>query len=157
MYLAFLQLAPNQLVVVDEKAGADGADIGTSSSFDVSVIVSEPTAYGVKTARQIAKILDKFDAPYVFVGNKVFDDEDVSFLSNELGEIATYFVHSKHMARSTHSGADEKNASAIIQLEKAISLMQPKKSRLERTREKLLGKQLAFTLDKVSHHLRLFI
>lgn len=141
VYLSFLELSDKQRAVVDEKAGADGADIGTSSSFDVSVIVAEPTPYGVKAAKQISEILDRFDAPYVFVGNKVYDQDDIDFLSNHLGELATVFYASKFMARSEHKSDSPENTQAIKDLHKAIENSRPSLTRLERTKEKLSSKE----------------
>jgi CO dehydrogenase maturation factor len=141
VYLSFLELSDFQRVVVDEKAGADGADIGTSSSFDVSVIVAEPTPYGVKAAKQISEILDRFDAPYVFVGNKVYDQEDIEFLKSHLGELATVFYVSKFMARSDHESDAAENVKAIKELHKAVENSRPTLTRLERTREKLSSKE----------------
>ena len=77
------------MVVVDEKAGADGVTTGIVTGIDVGVIVCEPALHSVKTARQIAELMDFYETPYVFVGNKVTTSEDKDFISSELGQDPT--------------------------------------------------------------------
>lgn len=95
IYLPYLNLGHDEFVVVDEKAGADGAGTGVASSFDLAVIVSEPTEHGVKTAQQIAGMLDIFETPYIFVGNKIIDIEDTNFIVEKLGKTTLQFPFSK--------------------------------------------------------------
>jgi CO dehydrogenase maturation factor len=78
VYLPFLRLARNEYVVVDEKAGADGAGTGIASGFDFAYVVVEPTAQGFKTAKQIADLLDFYGTPYALIINKVMDAEDAA-------------------------------------------------------------------------------
>jgi len=70
IYLPLLALEKDECVIVDEKAGADGASTGIPTGFDVAFIVAEPTIHGVKTAHQIGDILDRFYVPYEFILNK---------------------------------------------------------------------------------------
>lgn len=70
-YLPLLQLNKNEHVIVDEKAGADGASTGIPTGMDFVVIIVEPTPHGIKAGKQIADILGHFQTPYGFVLNKV--------------------------------------------------------------------------------------
>jgi CO dehydrogenase maturation factor len=86
VYLPLLSLKENEWVIVDEKAGADGVSTGIPTGFDVAIIVSEPTVHGIKTARQIAGLLNYFDVPYEFVINKVMDHHANTNFIEELGK-----------------------------------------------------------------------
>lgn len=89
VYLPLLELAPGEVVVVDEKAGADGVSTGIVTGIDVAVVVCEAAVHSVKTARQIADLLKFYDTPYVFVVNKVQSGSDVSYVADMLGEQPT--------------------------------------------------------------------
>lgn len=84
LYLPFLTIKENELVVVDEKAGADGAGTGISSGFDYAVIAMEPTRHGVKAATQIAELLDHFGTPYDFAFNKIHPTDNIQGWSETL-------------------------------------------------------------------------
>lgn len=86
VYLPFLQLQNHEYVVVDEKAGSDGAGTGISSGLDVAFIVLEPTKHGIKAAKQIGTLLAFYQTPYAFVLNKVMDASDQSFAQEALGQ-----------------------------------------------------------------------
>ena len=53
VYLPLLQLKENEIVVVDEKAGADGVTTGIVTGIDVGVIVCEPALHSIKTASKL--------------------------------------------------------------------------------------------------------
>ncbi len=86
IYLPLLELGENEYVVVDEKAGADGVSTGIVTGIDVGIIVCEPALHSIKTAKQIAKLMDFYQTPYVFVGNKIQSQEDIDFIIDTLGE-----------------------------------------------------------------------
>lgn len=86
VYLPLVLLKDNEWVIVDEKAGADGVSTGIPTGFDVALIVSEPTIHGMKTAKQIAKLLDHYGVPYEFVMNKVMDKHPDTDFMVELGK-----------------------------------------------------------------------
>jgi|OM-RGC.v1.035603093 MinD superfamily P-loop ATPase containing an inserted ferredoxin domain len=52
--------------------------------MDVACVIAEPTRHGVKAANQIAELLEFYQTPYVFVGNKVLNQEDQNFLYTHL-------------------------------------------------------------------------
>lgn len=85
VYLPLLELAHNEVVLVDEKAGADGVTTGVVTGLDVGAIVVEPALHSLKTARQIGELMDFYGTPYVFVGNKVATADDAAFLREGLG------------------------------------------------------------------------
>jgi CO dehydrogenase nickel-insertion accessory protein CooC1 len=86
VFLPLLELENDGAVVMDEKAGADGASTGIVTGVDVGVIVVEPSVHSIKTSNQIAELMDFFATPYVFVGNKVTGTDDQKFLENELSD-----------------------------------------------------------------------
>lgn len=90
--LPLMELTDNQVVVVDEKAGADGVSTGIVTGIDVGVIVCEPALHSIKTARQIAELMDFYDTPYVFVGNKIGSSEDRDFITEQLGAEPVAFL-----------------------------------------------------------------
>ncbi len=91
VYLPLLELSENEYVVLDEKAGADGASTGIISGVDVCAIVTDASLHGTKTAKQISKILDFYQVPYVFVLNKITDEEDVKFCQEALGQDEVFY------------------------------------------------------------------
>lgn len=95
VYLPLLVLKEREYVVVDEKAGSDGAGAGISTGMDAACIIVEPTKHGVKAAQQIADLLVFYGTPYVFVGNKILSDEDKEYLVTHLSaEPACYLASS---------------------------------------------------------------
>ncbi len=69
-YLPLLNINEKQAVVIDEKAGADGAGTGIVTGMTLAIIVVEPTPQSVKAAKQIANLLSFFNVPYDFLINK---------------------------------------------------------------------------------------
>ena len=92
IYLPLLEVDENSVVLMDEKAGADGVTTGIVTGIDVGVVVCEPSLHSVKTAKQIADLMDFFETPYVFAGNKVTSDEDREFITEHLGGAPTVFL-----------------------------------------------------------------
>jgi CO dehydrogenase nickel-insertion accessory protein CooC1 len=112
IYLPLLDLQENEYVVVDEKAGADGVSTGIVTGIDVGVIVCEPALHSIKTALQIAELMDFYETPYVFVGNKIQSSEDKEFVEKILGRAPVcYFLESNHIKRDpgmiVHEWSDE--------------------------------------------------
>ena len=84
--LPLLELQTDEVVIVDEKAGADGVSTGIVTGLDAGIIVCEPSLHSTKTARQIAELMDFYHTPYVFVGNKITSSEDKKFVIEALGQ-----------------------------------------------------------------------
>ncbi len=92
IFLPFLRLDENQFVIIDEKAGMDPVGTTVPAGFDIAIISSEPTVHSTKTANQISAGLQKYGTPYIFVGNKVQNEEQKTFLKNNLwAEPVAYF------------------------------------------------------------------
>jgi CO dehydrogenase maturation factor len=135
VYLPLLNLKENEMVVVDEKAGADGVTTGIVTGIDVGVIVCEPALHSTKTAKQIAELMDFYGTPYVFVGNKINDSEDKDFIENELGSApAAYFMQNSGVKRNPSESVVEwhDELSEVITVARRLN----KNDRLERTKAK---------------------
>jgi CO dehydrogenase maturation factor len=132
VYLPLLSLKENEMVVVDEKAGADGVTTGIVTGIDVGVIVCEPALHSIKTAKQIAELMDFYQTPYVFVGNKVSDSEDKDFIEKELGVTpTTYLMQSSSVKRNPSDLVSEwqDELAEIVTVARGLN----KNDRLERT------------------------
>lgn len=132
LLLPLLELQENEVVVIDEKAGADGVSTGIITGVDVGVIVCEPALHSIKTAKQIAELMKFYETPYIFVGNKVTSSEDKNFIEESLGEAPiTYVMESTNLKRNpsllVSEWADE--LSLIYKYAQNIS----QNNRLERT------------------------
>ncbi len=135
VYLPLLNLKENEMVVVDEKAGADGVTTGIVTGLDVGVIVCEPALHSIKTAKQIAELMQFYDTPFVFVGNKISDSEDKAFIETELGSTpAAYLVQSGGVKRNPSEVVGEW-CDALGDIMQAAHA-QHKNNRLERTKTK---------------------
>lgn len=84
LYLPLLEVPDKHIVIVDEKAGADGVTTGIVTGFDYAVVVCEPSVHSIKTAKQIISLLEKYNVPKVIVANKISSAEDTNFISQEL-------------------------------------------------------------------------
>ncbi len=94
VFLPLLARKKGQFVVVDEKAGSDGAGTGVCTGFDLAVVIAEPTVHSVKAARQIAELLSFFDTPHVTVMNKVKDRAHAEKMAADLPRPPiAYFTH----------------------------------------------------------------
>lgn len=108
VYLPLLKLEPNQAVVVDEKAGADGVSTGVVTGFDMGVIVVEPSLHSTKTARQIAELMEQFDTPYVFVANKIASSDDHDFIERKISQkLEAVFPLSTGIQRDPYSLSED--------------------------------------------------
>lgn len=133
--LPLLELQENEVVIVDEKAGADGVSTGIVTGIDIGVIVCEPALHSVKTAKQIAELMDFYETPYVFVGNKITSSEDKDFITSQLKQDPTAFLmESTHIKRDPSTPVSEWTDELQDIFNKAQTLN--KNDRLSRTREK---------------------
>jgi CO dehydrogenase maturation factor len=135
LLLPLLSLNGGEMVVVDEKAGADGVTTGIVTGIDVGVIVCEPALHSIKTAKQIAELMDFYQTPYVFVGNKVSNSEDKDFIEKELGVTpTTYLMQSSSVKRNPSELVSEwqDELAEIVKVARGLN----KGDRLERTKAK---------------------
>ena len=139
VYLPLLELRENEFVVIDEKAGTDGAGTGVVTGFDIAVIAVEPTRYGIKAAMQIAEILDFYQTPYVYVSNKIFDDEDKALVTKELSDVVGFIPFEKSLARTPDCLSEDLHGvfeEIYTRLQEIYA--QTGDTRLERTKEKFV-------------------
>lgn len=136
LYLPLLQLGQNEYVVVDEKAGADGVSTGIVTGFDMAVIVTEPTVHGLKTASQIADLLDFFETPYIFVLNKSEDTEadEALFVSHITNFPDITFSFDRSFSKLTDTLSPEDAAKFDTIIKKATQVAGNK---LERTKKRI--------------------
>lgn len=75
VYLPFLKLKEHEFAVIDERAGIDGLSTGVTSGFDIAIVVVEATENSMRVGKQIIDLLEFFGTRYLFVLNKVSDEE----------------------------------------------------------------------------------
>lgn len=75
IYLPFLKLKDDEYVVIDERAGIDGLSTGVTSGFDIAIVVVEATENSMRVGKQITDLLDFFGTRYLFLLNKVSDEQ----------------------------------------------------------------------------------
>lgn len=132
LLLPLLELQQNEVVVIDEKAGADGVSTGIITGVDVGVIVCEPALHSIKTAKQIAELMKFYETPYMFVGNKVASSGDKNFIEESLGEVPiTYLMDSTSIKRNPSALVLEWTDELEVVFEYAQKIS--KNNRLERT------------------------
>lgn len=135
LLLPLLELQENEVVVIDEKAGADGVSTGIITGVDVGVIVCEPALHSIKTAKQIAELMKFYKTPYIFVGNKIHSSEDKDFIEECLGQAATtYFMESINIKRNPSELVSEWVNELELLFDKAKNISH--NNRLERTIQK---------------------
>jgi CO dehydrogenase maturation factor len=135
LLLPLLELQDNEVVVIDEKAGADGVSTGIITGVDVGVIVCEPALHSIKTAKQIAELMRFYETPYIFVGNKVSSSEDKNFIEESLEETPiTYLMESTSLKRNPSLLVSEWTDELAVICEHAQKISQ--NNRLERTMKK---------------------
>ena len=138
--LPLLELKQNEVAIVDEKAGADGVSTGIVTGIDVGIIVCEPSLHSIKAAKQITKLMDFYNTPYVFVGNKVTSSEDKEFITQELGrEPVVFLMESNGVKRNPSMAVDEWKLDLQDILHEAANITQ--NNRLERTMNKFQRNQ----------------
>lgn len=135
IFLPLLELTDNQMVIVDEKAGADGVSTGIVTGIDVGIIVCEPALHSIKTAEQIAELMDFYDTPYIFVANKVHSQEDKDFITETLShDISIFFESIDALKRnpSAYVSGWEGELAQVLDLARQVC----QNNRLERTLKK---------------------
>ena len=93
----------DEYVVVDMTAGADSFASGLFTRFDVMFLVCEPTLRSVGVYRQYRAYAHDFGVRIAVVGNKVSDEDDATFLHEQIGPDLVGWV-----SRSAHVRAAER-------------------------------------------------
>lgn len=74
-----------EAVVVDMEAGVEHLGRGTAGALDTMLVVAEPTAAGLRTARRIAELAEGLGVRRVLaVANKVRSDDELRRIEHEL-------------------------------------------------------------------------
>jgi len=85
--LTKLLLSPSQVVLLDMEAGVEHLGRGTIAGVDHLLTVVIPTQSSIRTALKVKKLAEEVGIKSIrFVGNRVADEEDETFLSEGLGE-----------------------------------------------------------------------
>jgi CO dehydrogenase nickel-insertion accessory protein CooC1 len=118
LYLPLLEVPDNHVVIVDEKAGADGVTTGIVSGLDIAVVVSEPSLHSVKTAKQIIELLARYEIPYVVVGNKISSSEDREYILKAMESEHIFFLPQSSQVKINPGNLDivlKKDIEALVQ------------------------------------------
>jgi len=133
--LPLLVLNKNEIVIVDEKAGLDGVSTGIITGIDVGVIVCEPSLHSIKTAKEIAKLMDFYDTPYLFVANKITSEEDKKFVVDNLPEEPAAFLKEEISIKQNPSSVVDSWEESLVDIFEKAKLIN-NDNRLERTIKK---------------------
>lgn len=94
LYLNHLIDGPGEYVVVDCTAGAESFASGMFTRFDLTVLVAEPTCKSVGVCRQWWQYAGGYDVATAVAGNKVANEQDLTFLRGQVGEgLLTWLGH----------------------------------------------------------------
>ena len=77
-----LELAENEAVVIDERAGTDPVATGILRGVDRTFIVAEPSVQSMRVAGQIAHELELAGVPFSIIANKAQPDSLFDALSH---------------------------------------------------------------------------
>jgi len=131
VYLPLLKLAPDEVVVVDEKASVDAVSTGIPTGFDLAVVVTEPRVHSLRSGKQIAEMLDWYGVPRIVVLNKHKSAADVEAFTEVFGE--TPFATLPATLDQDAANAETERALATIAVEAAQEAKKSETGRLERT------------------------
>jgi CO dehydrogenase nickel-insertion accessory protein CooC1 len=143
LYLPLLSLEGSEMVVVDEKAGADGVTTGIVTGIDVGVIVIEPALHSIKTALQIADLMKFYNTPFVFAGNKITNQFDKDFIVSRIGQTPVIYLPKSDWVAKEPGLLELTWQGHLNELYYQTALLNTQ-NRYERTREKF-RRNLAFT------------
>jgi len=133
--LPLLVLNENEVVVVDEKAGLDGVSTGIVTGVDVGIIICEPALHSIKTAKEIAKLMEFYGTPSLFVANKVASKEDEDFIKTHLAQEPVAFLKEEIFMKQNPSLPVDAWTDSLADIFEAAQKVN-KNNRLERTIEK---------------------
>lgn len=95
---------PEELVLIDMTAGADAFASGLFSRFDLTLIVVEPTVKSVQVYKQYKSYAEDYGITIKAVGNKVEDEEDLSFLEDHCADDFIGYLTRSAWIKSTERG-----------------------------------------------------
>jgi len=87
-FLRHLLVERTDVAILDMEAGIEHLGRGTAESVDVFVVVVEPGARAVQTAKAVHSLASDIGVrDVVAVGNRIRNEEDLAFLEEALGDI----------------------------------------------------------------------
>lgn len=137
-YLPLLMVDTEHVLVVDEKASVDAVSTGIPTGFDLAVIAVEPRDPSIRAAQQIARTLDFYEVPYVFVANKIQHDDERTQIEHALGTTCAATV--AQMSAPAHH-----DALSSLFTDLATHIHPSHENRLARTRRKFVEGKLYST------------
>ncbi|MDD5688457.1 MAG: P-loop NTPase [Elusimicrobia bacterium] len=85
--VSHLLLKENEVLLMDMEAGIEHLTRGTAKAVNVILIVTEPTAPSVETAKRIISLASSLGIKKIsIVANKIRNEKDKEFLKQNLGE-----------------------------------------------------------------------
>lgn len=116
-----------EYVIVDMTAGADSFSSGLFTRFDVTFLVVEPTVKSVSVYTQYKEYARDHDVVIKVIGNKIEDDSDIEFLSQQIGEDLVAVMHQSPFVKKTDRGEalpwsalEEKNLQSLREIIAAV-------------------------------------
>ena len=141
IYLPLLEVGKDSIVILDEKAGADGANTGIISGCDLVLIVTDPSLHGTKTALQIAKLAEFFEVPYYFVANKVHSEADTTYIRSVLETEKLFVFNNDQSIARVPNELSTQNNEFFVNIHHDIDGRANNELRLERSRKKFRAEQ----------------
>jgi len=92
------------IVVVDMTAGADAFSSSLFTKVDALALVVEPTLKSIGVYRQFLDHAKQWNIPLIVIANKVQDDEDRAFISEQIANMAVWLPLSGAVRRQERDG-----------------------------------------------------
>lgn len=127
-FMHHLLVKREDAVVLDMEAGIEHLGRGTADSVDVFVVVVEPSARSIQTARAVRSLATDIGvADIVAIANKVRGADDEAFVEEALGDIPLLAVFGENDAVRVHDqtggspyGEDEGFTASVRQAAEAL-------------------------------------
>ncbi|MDO9557508.1 MAG: AAA family ATPase [Coriobacteriia bacterium] len=127
-FMSHLLIERDEVAILDMEAGIEHLGRGTAENVDIFVVVVEPTARSVQTARAVRELATDIGVVRVVaVGNKVRDVSDEAFLRDSLGEVPlvgtipeSEAVRSADRGGRSPYGTDQVFTNALERIAKAL-------------------------------------
>ncbi len=92
--ISHLVLHSDDVVIMDMEAGIEHLARGTADSVDAFIVVIEPGARSIQTYKKVKQLaMDLGVTEVKVVANKVRDEQDEKFITDNIGEDLLGFVH----------------------------------------------------------------
>jgi len=115
--IAHLLIARNEVVIMDMAAGIEHLNRGTASAVDQLIIVVEPGRRSIETASEIEKLSTDLGIMKIsIVGNKIHNDEDISYLQSRLpqNKLLGFIHYDQAIIEAEQKGRSVLDASPLV-------------------------------------------